>query len=209
MASHSSASVREHTPHENQTTRTATVIDALKRRAHAVLNDQSIDPQSRTIIRYGLETKDPWLPELVRRADAGERIVDADGSVVDSFDSSPTQETNEYDSRSGTSEGDKTAEPHEHNVRREHYSSREKIERLADIICGAGEESAGALLVLMGQMENAAHPQSIVHTVKHFAFTRCGELNVRGIVDTQIAMLEGELLGSSTQESAFPNQTQS
>src|SRR6185503_12899395 len=72
MANHSSASVREHTPHANQTTRT----NALKRRAQAVLNDKSIDPQSRAIIRYALEINDPWLAELVRRADAGEPIVD-------------------------------------------------------------------------------------------------------------------------------------
>ena len=76
MAKDSSATVREHTPHANQTTRTNTIIDALKRRARAVLNDKSIDPQSRAIIRYALETYDPWLAELVRRADAGEAIVD-------------------------------------------------------------------------------------------------------------------------------------
>lgn len=77
MANHSSASVREHTPHANQTTRTNTIANALKRRAQAVLNDKSIDPQSRAIIRYALEINDPWLAELVRRADAGEPIVDA------------------------------------------------------------------------------------------------------------------------------------
>jgi hypothetical protein len=78
MASHSSATVRE--PHVNQTnhtTRTATIINALKQRARAVLNDRTIDPQSRAIIRYALETNDPWLAELVRRADANEAIVDA------------------------------------------------------------------------------------------------------------------------------------
>src|SRR5215217_2790949 len=70
MANHSSASVRE-TPHVNQTSRTNTIIDALKERAQAVLNDQSIDAPSRAIIRYALETNDPLLAELVRRADAG------------------------------------------------------------------------------------------------------------------------------------------
>jgi len=30
----------------------------------------------RAILRYGLEINDPWLPELVRRVDAGETIVD-------------------------------------------------------------------------------------------------------------------------------------
>jgi hypothetical protein len=71
MASHSSATAREETPHVNQTTRTNTIMNALKRRAQAVLNDKSIDPQSRAIIRYALEINDPWLAELVRRADAG------------------------------------------------------------------------------------------------------------------------------------------
>jgi hypothetical protein len=77
MANHSSATVREHTSHANQTSRTNTIANALKRRAQAVLNDKSIDPQSRAIIRYALEINDPWLAELVRRADAGEAIVDA------------------------------------------------------------------------------------------------------------------------------------
>ncbi|HJP92393.1 MAG TPA: hypothetical protein VJ875_10585 [Pyrinomonadaceae bacterium] len=76
MASHSSATVREDTPHANQTSRTNTIVSALKRRAQAVSNDKSIDPQSRAIIRYALEINDPWLARLVRRADAGKAIVD-------------------------------------------------------------------------------------------------------------------------------------
>ena len=77
MANHSSATVREHTLHANQTSRTNTINNALKRRAQAVLNDKSIDPLSRAIVRYALEINDPWLAELVRRADAGDAIVDA------------------------------------------------------------------------------------------------------------------------------------
>ena len=76
MASHSSATVPEQTPHVNRTTRTNTIVNALKRRAQAVLNDKSIDAQRRAIIRYALKTNDPWLAELVRRADAGEDVVD-------------------------------------------------------------------------------------------------------------------------------------
>ncbi len=90
MASHSSASVREHTPHATRTTRTATIVDALKRRAEAVLNDKSIDAQTRAVIRYGLETNDPWLAELVRRADAEEDV----------FENLQSLETNEDDSTS-------------------------------------------------------------------------------------------------------------
>lgn len=79
MAKHSSATTRE-TPHVNQTTRTATIMNALIQRAQAVLNDKSIDAQSRAIIRYGLETNDPWLAELVRRAEVRERIDTIDFS---------------------------------------------------------------------------------------------------------------------------------
>jgi hypothetical protein len=78
VANDSSATVRE-TPHVNRTSRTNTIVNALKQRAQAVLNDRSIDSQSRAIIRYALETNDPWLAELVRRADAGETLVDEAG----------------------------------------------------------------------------------------------------------------------------------
>src|ERR1041384_4149354 len=71
MSTHSSA-----TPHANRISRTNTIMSALKRRAQAVLNDTSIDPQSRSIIRYAMEINDPWLAELVRRADAGELVSD-------------------------------------------------------------------------------------------------------------------------------------
>lgn len=43
----------------------------------AVINDSSIDPQWRPIIRYALETNDPWLADIVRRAEAGETIIDS------------------------------------------------------------------------------------------------------------------------------------
>ena len=82
MATHVSATMRE-TPHVNQTSPTNTIINALKRRAQSVLNDQSIDPQSRAIIRYALETNDPWLADLVRRADEGETVGRAACSHVD------------------------------------------------------------------------------------------------------------------------------
>ena len=91
MTTDGSATVRHEAPHVNQTTRTATTINALKRRAQAVLNDTSIDPQSRAIIRYAMETNDPWLAELVRRADAGE-------TPFDTIDFSQTPEANDHDS---------------------------------------------------------------------------------------------------------------
>src|SRR5262249_47153765 len=67
MASHSSATTRE-TPHAIRKSRTNTIADAhaLKQRAQAVLNDTSIDPESRAIICQALETSDSWLARLVQ-----------------------------------------------------------------------------------------------------------------------------------------------
>jgi hypothetical protein len=160
MANNSSATVRE-TPHVNQTSGTNTTINALRQRAQAVLNDRSIDPHSRAIIRYALETNDPWLAELVRRADAGETVIDSAGFLKISS------------------------------------TDEEKIAALAEIICGAGDEAgtkSAALLVLMSTLENASHPKALANLVKHLAFTRCGELNLNGMVEAQIAIFESELL---------------
>lgn len=151
MANHSSATLRRETSHANRTTRTNTIINALTQRAQSLLNDKSIDEQSRAILRHALETNDPWLAEMVRRTDAGETIVDT-------------------------------------------TDSREKIEALAEIICGAGDKPAAALFVLMGTLQNSSDPATLAHTAKHFAFTRCGELNAYGMVDAQIAVLESQLL---------------
>ena len=50
----------------------------------------------------------------------------------------------------------------------------------------------------MGTLENAAHPKALANSAKHFAFTRCGELNLCGMVDAEIAVLEGKLLAGHT-----------
>src|SRR5262245_58378630 len=73
-------------------------------------------------------------------------------------------------------------------------SSEEKIETLAEIICQAGDEPAAALFVMMGTLENSPHPKLLANAAKHFAFARCSEANLFGIVDAQIAIVEGELL---------------
>lgn len=169
MSNHSSVTVRE-TPHSTQTSRTNTIVNSLKRRAQAVLNDTSINPQSRAIIRYALEVNDPWLAELVRRADAGEEIVDT-------VDFEETPETSNDD------------------------SNEEKIEALTEMICRTGYEPgtrAAALLVLMATIENSSYPKALANTAKHLAFTRCGELNLYGMVDAQIAVAEGELFAGNT-----------
>jgi hypothetical protein len=75
MLNHSSAQQREETPHTATLTKN-NISDALKRRAQSLIKDKSVDASARAVIRYGLETDDPWLSELVRRADAGEPIID-------------------------------------------------------------------------------------------------------------------------------------
>ena len=76
-------------------------------------------------------------------------------------------------------------------------SNEEKVEALAEIICRAGDESAAALFVLMGTLENSRDPKLLANTAKHFAFTRCGESNLFGMVDAQLAVVESELLAAN------------
>jgi hypothetical protein len=77
-------------------------------------------------------------------------------------------------------------------------STVEKVEALTEIICRAGDDTAAALFVLMGTLQSSAEPEVLAHAAKHYAFTRCGELNVFGMVDAQIAVIGGELLKSSS-----------
>jgi hypothetical protein len=145
-------------------------MNALVRRAQAVLNDTSIDPQSRAIIRYAMERNDPWLARLVRRADAGEAVVDGLG-----FDEPPETYDDDFD---------------EEKIE----MLAEMICRAGD----EPETRAAALLVLMATLENSAHPKALANAVKHLAFTRCGEFNLYGMIDAQIVVVEDKLLAGST-----------
>jgi len=167
MASHSSATVREQSPHSIDSIATNTLKlntnrEDVRRRAWSLLRDKSIDEGSRSLIGYALEIDDPALPELVRRAEAGESVTDNIAAAN---------------------------KPEDH-------STKQKADALAEIICRAHDPGirAAALLLLMSALENAEDPKSLANNVKHYAFTRCGELNVYNIVDAQIAALENELL---------------
>ena len=68
MTKHGSASPRK------QTSRT---LDAdLKRRARKLATDSRVDPGTRSLIRYGLEIKDPDLEQVVARIEAGETRIE-------------------------------------------------------------------------------------------------------------------------------------
>jgi len=45
----------------------------------------------------------------------------------------------------------------------------------------------------MGTVENSTDPKLLANTAKHFAFMRCAQSNLYGMVDAQIAFVEGEL----------------
>ena len=176
MTMHGSATTPEQAPHvnervnerSNQTTKPATIDPAVKRRAQAIVNDKSIDSESRAIIRFGLEINDSWLPELVQRVEAGENIAE-------SFD---------YSQAAADLEDSSTQEK----------IYKEKIEALAEIICRANDRSAAALLALMRTLEKSSQAKLLANKAKHFAFTRCVESNLLGMVDTQTAVIEAELL---------------
>jgi hypothetical protein len=73
MARHSSATSRQQTSHNNPSNN----IDAtLKRRARLLITNSSIPKQTRAMIRYALEIRDPYLAQLVCRVEAGETTID-------------------------------------------------------------------------------------------------------------------------------------
>ena len=79
--------------------------------------------------------------------------------------------------------------------------NEEKIAALAEMICRPGDEAgtkSAALLVLMSMLEHAPHPKALANLAKHLAFTRCGELNLNGMVEAHIAVFESELLADNT-----------
>jgi hypothetical protein len=50
----------------------------------------------------------------------------------------------------------------------------------------------------MGTLKTRRIPKLLANAAKHFAFTRCAESNLFGMVDAQLAVVEGELLASNT-----------
>ncbi len=170
MASYSNATEREHTPRTINSVTNKTfnipINDAVKRRAWAVILDESIDEGSRNIIRYALGINDPLLAELVLRVGAGESIVEALVPEVTS------------------------------NIAEADSSKRDLETLVQMICGGGDDPGtrSAALLVLMATLQNAENPKSLAPAAKHLAFAQCGEFNAFGMIDAQIAMLWRELL---------------
>src|SRR6185295_20318259 len=91
MSTHSTASTHEETPHATNSITNNPISDAIRRRAQSIINDEAIDAGGRTWLRYALEINDPALPELVRRADAGEPIID-DSHLLETTEEISTEE---------------------------------------------------------------------------------------------------------------------
>ena len=68
MARHTSATAREEKSHISDS--------SLKRRARLLVTNCSIPTQTRSLIQYALEIKDPDLGQLVRRVEAGEMTIE-------------------------------------------------------------------------------------------------------------------------------------
>jgi hypothetical protein len=144
---------------------TRIVQHQLKNRV-AFLREQRPEPRDYPLTN-GIN--DPWLAELVRRADAGE-------ALFDTVDFSQTPDTSQAPSSDG------------------------RVEALVEMICRAGDEpetKAAALLVLLATIEDSRHPKAVANTAKHLAFTRCGELNLFGMVEEQVATVERELFAGA------------
>ena len=53
------------------------LVDAShKRRARLLITNRSIPAQTRSLIRYALEIKDPYLAQVVRRVEAGGMTIE-------------------------------------------------------------------------------------------------------------------------------------
>jgi len=92
MSTHSSAQLRDETPQPTTSITNKPISDAVRRRAQSLINDRTIDAGDRAFIRYALATNDAaGLSELVRRADAGEPIID-ESHLLEADDEISTEE---------------------------------------------------------------------------------------------------------------------
>lgn len=93
MSTHSSsAPERQATPHATNSTTNNALNDGIKRRAQSLIKDTTIDESDRAFIRYALATNDASvLSELVRRADAGEPVID-ESCMLEADDELSTEE---------------------------------------------------------------------------------------------------------------------
>ena len=92
MARHGSASVRKEASTRKETSgsketaprketrpdkeTSQVIVASLKRRARVLITNSSIPSQTRSLIQYALEIRDPYLEQVVRRVEAGEMNIE-------------------------------------------------------------------------------------------------------------------------------------
>src|ERR1041384_10396 len=165
MASHSSAIVREHTP----------------RAINSITNNTLNQPQISDVLRRRAESviQDTSIDATSRA------IIRYALEINDPMLSKLVQRLEDGEYIVDNIAGDES----------ENDSTEQRVEALAEMICQDDDHRtrAVALLVLLAAVETADDSKSLAKTAKHCVFTRCGELNVYGMVDVQISMLEREL----------------
>ena len=168
MASHSSASVREQAPH-------SITNNLLK------LNSSNDDVRRRA-----------WSLLRDKSLDEGSRSLIGYALEIDDPNLSELVRRAE--------DGASVVENFIATNKPENDLTEQRVDTLAEMICLAHDPAirAAALLVLMSALENADDPKSLAENVKQYAFSRCGEMNVCGMVDAQIAALERELLTNNS-----------
>src|SRR3569832_482799 len=151
MTKHRSAQACAETPHATNSITNNTFSEAVRRRAHSLINGRTINANERVWIRYALETNDAaGLAELMRRADAGEPIID-DSHLLESNEEISVEEKLKRLAVMICQAGDQP------------------------------KTKSAALLVLMSTLENTKQPRVLANVVKHVAFTRCAVLFCFGL----------------------------
>lgn len=170
MASHSSAIVREHTP----------------RTINSITNNTLNQPQISDVLRRRAESviQDTSIDATSRA------IIRYALEINDPMLSKLVQRLEDGEYIVDNIAGDES----------ENDSTEQRVEALAEMICQDDDHRtrAVALLVLLAAVETADDSKSLAKTAKHCVFTRCGELNVYGMVDVQISMLERELFAHNS-----------
>ncbi|HEY6804344.1 MAG TPA: hypothetical protein VI306_12270 [Pyrinomonadaceae bacterium] len=249
--------------------------DVIKQRARALIDNEAIDTETRSILKYGLEIDDPVLEELVCMVEQGESLDDnlptTNSYPDDEFitthrsrneltkserieerldamdareDYSIEYEATERESmlaherddefpeesaddlatdagngnRGGSGAGNVCSSSEDEPEPFGRFSECEsfalfengliedplddveeidaKLKKLISLICRAGNEPDIKSAALLSLLATLWYAPDFVNTAKHLAFLHCCEVDLYGVVDRQIEMIEQALMAS-------------
>ena len=84
------------------------------------------------------------------------------------------------------------------NIGKQRRAFIEENVKHAEIIVGQRQTETKSAALFVRASLNTHDPKLLANSAKHFAFNRCGEFNLYGVVDAQLAVVEDELLASNT-----------